>query len=254
VSLGVVVALALLGGPAVAHAQRLGQAPHDRPINPDRAVRTFGPTARTSHTLQAFAFTGLAAADSAAFGANVLGSRFCVGTPCSYEAALFLPAGALVTSIELEACDTSISASVTATLFTQAPREGGLFKLAEVSTGDAQTPGCNFFEANLSVMETVDNFSNTYQVEVFINGTNNTTRFQAVRVYYNLQVSPAPPAATFNDVPTTHPFFQWIEAFAAAGITTGCSVAPPLYCPDNFVTRGQMAVFISKALGLEFAP
>jgi hypothetical protein len=63
-------------------------------------------------------------------------------------------------------------------------------------------------------------------------------------------VSPAPGTATFNDVPTTHPFFQFIEALHASGITGGCSAAPPLYCPDNSVSRGQMAVFLAKALGL----
>jgi hypothetical protein len=238
----------------VAHAQRLGQAPQDASANQDRVVRTFGPTARTSHTLQAFAFNGFAAADSAVFGANLFGSRFCSGAACSFEAPLFLPAGALVTAIELEGCDTNPAASVTVTLFTQLPLEGGLFPLAALTTGQAQTPGCNFFEVNLPVPETVNNFSNTYQVEVFIDGATDTTRFQAVRVYYTLQVSPAPPAATFSDVPTTHPFFRWIEALVAAGITTGCNVTPPLYCPDDFVTRAQMAVFISKALGLQFAP
>ncbi len=65
-----------------------------------------------------------------------------------------------------------------------------------------------------------------------------------------LPVSPAPATATFNDVPTTHPFFQFIEALYASGITAGCQAAPPLYCPDNPVTRGQMAVFLAKALGL----
>ncbi|MGD2051348.1 MAG: hypothetical protein PVI35_02635 [Acidimicrobiia bacterium] len=42
-----------------------------------------------------------------------------------------------------------------------------------------------------------------------------------------------------------------IEAIAAAGITTGCN--PPYstgYCPDDVVTRGQMAAFLSRALDL----
>jgi hypothetical protein len=42
-----------------------------------------------------------------------------------------------------------------------------------------------------------------------------------------------------------------IEAIAEAGITQGCN--PPVndrYCPDRTVTRGQMAVFISRALTL----
>jgi hypothetical protein len=57
----------------------------------------------------------------------------------------------------------------------------------------------------------------------------------------------------FGDVPPTHPFRQYIEAFYNAGITSGCSNSPMLYCPDSPVTRGQMAVFIERALG-NFSP
>jgi hypothetical protein len=42
-----------------------------------------------------------------------------------------------------------------------------------------------------------------------------------------------------------------IEWMAAAGITKGCN--PPtndLFCPDSTVTRGQMAAFLVRALGL----
>jgi hypothetical protein len=42
-----------------------------------------------------------------------------------------------------------------------------------------------------------------------------------------------------------------IEAIAAAGITKGCN--PPvndLYCPSDRVNRGQMAAFLTRALGL----
>ena len=41
-----------------------------------------------------------------------------------------------------------------------------------------------------------------------------------------------------------------IEAIFAAGITTGCSVSPSLFCPTEPVTRGQMAAFLSRALEL----
>jgi hypothetical protein len=53
---------------------------------------------------------------------------------------------------------------------------------------------------------------------------------------------------TFDDVPPTHVFFRFIEALVAAGITSGCSVTPPLYCPDSSVTRGQMAVFLLRGI------
>ncbi len=79
-----------------------------------------------------------------------------------------------------------------------------------------------------------------------------TQFFGSVDVWWKRTVSPAPGTASFNDVPTNHPFFQFIEALRASGITGGCNAAPPLYCPDSPVTRGQMAVFLAKALGLSW--
>ena len=38
-----------------------------------------------------------------------------------------------------------------------------------------------------------------------------------------------------------------IDALAAAGITLGCSAEPLLYCPDQPVTRAQMAGFLVRA-------
>jgi hypothetical protein len=37
-----------------------------------------------------------------------------------------------------------------------------------------------------------------------------------------------------------------------SGITGGCNAAPPMFCPDQPVTRGQMAVFLAAALGLSW--
>ncbi len=65
----------------------------------------------------------------------------------------------------------------------------------------------------------------------------------------------APPAAVgvFEDVPRQLPDAAWIEQFRADGITGGCSAAPLLYCPDDAVTRAQMAVFLLVARHLEEA-
>jgi streptogramin lyase len=57
-----------------------------------------------------------------------------------------------------------------------------------------------------------------------------------------------PPPATgtvFNDVPASHPFAAWIESLAGFKITGGCGSGN--YCPENPVTRGQMAVFLLKS-------
>jgi glucose/arabinose dehydrogenase len=57
-----------------------------------------------------------------------------------------------------------------------------------------------------------------------------------------------PPACegVFDDVPCPSLFADWIEDVAARGITGGCNVSPPLYCPDAAVTRAQMAPFLLK--------
>ena len=56
---------------------------------------------------------------------------------------------------------------------------------------------------------------------------------EKLQIVWVRQVSPAPDTATFNDVPTSHPFFQFVEALAKSGITGGCNTAPPLYCPGR---------------------
>ena len=62
--------------------------------------------------------------------------------------------------------------------------------------------------------------------------------------------TPAPTEGTFaDDDDSVHQ--DDIEALAAAGITKGCN--PPantLFCPEDPVTRGQMAAFLNRALGL----
>ncbi len=65
----------------------------------------------------------------------------------------------------------------------------------------------------------------------------------------------APPAAVgiFADVPAADPFAPWVEEAAALQITVGCGGGN--FCPAAPVTRGQMAVFLLKALlGFDYTP
>jgi hypothetical protein len=55
-----------------------------------------------------------------------------------------------------------------------------------------------------------------------------------------------PSTRYFTDVPPSNPFFPFVQKMAQVGITAGC--APGLYCPDETLTRGQMAVFIVTGL------
>jgi len=54
-------------------------------------------------------------------------------------------------------------------------------------------------------------------------------------------------AASFTDVPDTHTFSNDIQWLADAGVTKGCN--PPtndMFCPDDNVTRAQMAAFMHR--------
>ncbi len=50
---------------------------------------------------------------------------------------------------------------------------------------------------------------------------------------------------SFPDVPTSDPFYAFIENLFHNGITGGCTGGG--YCPSNSVTRAQMAVFLMKS-------
>jgi len=57
---------------------------------------------------------------------------------------------------------------------------------------------------------------------------------------------PAARAQTFDDVPTNHWAYAFIEELARRGVTSGCGNGD--YCPDATVTRAQMAVFLIRAM------
>lgn len=59
--------------------------------------------------------------------------------------------------------------------------------------------------------------------------------------------------ARFVDVADGSLFAEDIYKIAARGVTVGCSTNPPMFCPDQSVTREQMAAFIIRALG-DFNP
>jgi hypothetical protein len=59
----------------------------------------------------------------------------------------------------------------------------------------------------------------------------------------------------FIDVPADHWAADWIERLYDAGLTAGCQADPPLYCPTQSTTRGQMAVLLGKAIhGADYLP
>ena len=165
-----------------------------------------------------------------------------------FVASPHLPAGATITYFELDACSTSSASAVIATLY-DCDFQGDCSSAAPVFVVVSPSTGC--LDPSVSGLSfTVNNFNKQQTVRVELGAHDDTTSFAGVILGYVLNVSPAPADATFPDVPTSDFGFQYIEALNASGITGGCGGG--LYCPDAPVTRRQMAIFIAKALGLQF--
>jgi hypothetical protein len=59
-----------------------------------------------------------------------------------------------------------------------------------------------------------------------------------------------PATAYFQDVPPSgipdSEFFPYVQRLAQLGITAGCQASPPLFCPDESIPQGEMAVFVIR--------
>ena len=179
------------------------------------------------------------------------------GTGSEGAAPLDLPDGVSLAQLQFWAYDVDPVNWLTFDVFEacQAPGAGG--EPITTLIGTAETfgaPGTYYGTTPLNGY-TVNNTNCHYSIRVLFVplGTacvQEALQVQKMRVSWVRQVSPAPAAATFNDVPTSHPFFQFVEALSKSGITGGCGGGA--YCPNQPLTRGQMAVFLAKGLGLEW--
>ena len=176
-----------------------------------------------------------------------------LGTELFADAPVVLPTGANIAAVRWWANDTNAAADIAGFLFeTCHPAFGaGPTVITTIASASPMTSGATGNQSGVLAGSavTVRNDACHYMARVRFDATTALT-LQKIRVQWNRQVSPAPAAATFSDVPTTHPQFRFVEALVNAGITGGCAAG--VYCPDAAVTRGQMAVFLSVALGLNF--
>ncbi len=126
----------------------------------------------------------------------------------------------------------------TGTVFDDVPCTGGIYDpWIEELAGLQVTTGCQVSPPLYCPGATV----NRQQMAVFLLKMKNGSAYD-------------PPDCTgvFDDVPCTPGvgFPDWIEKLFADGVTGGCQAMPPLYCPTNPNTRGQMAVFLVKNFSL----
>ena len=171
------------------------------------------------------------------------------GTLVYFAAPIQIPSGALLKTLELDLCDITGTPGYVQGNLVESDRLGNILHSTPYILSDAT--GCQTKVQDLTSLNIVaDNHTKHLWLQAIVGSATTATGLAGMAVGYQLQVSPAPAIATFLDVPTNHPFFQFVEALAASGITGGCGGGK--YCPDSPVTRGQMAVFLAKALGLQF--
>jgi hypothetical protein len=230
-----------------------GQEP-SRPAAVSR-TKTYGTDQLNYYRIAASEFTllGTSSGDAysdVAYSETIPFQRYSSVAGGRFVASAHLPSGAIVTYFELDSCDEDPANDVYAVLFSTDILGNPISTTTGLSSNDNAIP-CGYASADVSAAGIqVDNYRNQLIVLVATESGTVNTRFAGVILGYKLQVSPSPLFADFNDVPTNHPFFQFVEALYSSGITAGCGSGN--YCPDAPLTRGQMAVFLSKALGLQW--
>lgn len=184
---------------------------------------------------------------------NYLGGN---GAGGSYSAPLHLPDGALITQMCLYYYDPN-STGTDATIFAMKLPAGGQ------EAGLVAVPGGHVFEYVNIGYGTVctDPMSFTIRSDADLDGlgsrhlayfvyaeTHAATKIGGVRITWHRQISPPPLSPTFADVPNGAFGYAGIEALAASGITQGCGNGN--FCPNQTMTRAQMAALLARALGL----
>ena len=170
-----------------------------------------------------------------------------------FNHSLALQSGVLVTAAAIDACDNDpISDSDIHLFIVRDPRGPSPTASVVLHGHTTDAPGCQSYLYPASPAFSIGNEDNEFVIKVCFAPPqiNDLIGFKAVRIYYQLQVSPAPASATFADVPTDYWAFRYVEALAASGITAGCG--GDNFCPDAPLSRAQMAVFLAKALGLHW--
>jgi hypothetical protein len=264
--------LALVLAASSSMAQNLTSSPPPPRLSPPpakaipRLPETFGTLQTTYVQVPANAFLPHRSDQTYQSDNFGLGPRWPTGLAHDLVAPLHLPAGAKIVYLELDYVDSSATEAALGTLVVCTflgqdcvvhPAAGAgpadCLTPGFICSGIAAAPGLGSRSADLSDDDiTVNNFVNSYSVLAELSEGDGTEKIAGMIVGYVLQVSPAPATPSFNDVPTGDFGYQYIEALALSGITGGCQASPPLFCPDAFVTRRQMAVFLAKALGLQW--
>ena len=211
---------------------------------PPKEMPEYGTTGTSSVRIPAWDFSRM---DGGPLGVGAGISRFPADSALPFlVSSVHVPGGTRITRVELDYCDTSTGDHLVMSLL-ECDNQGQ--NCTNLINLESTANGCSFVADN-SLNHRIDNYHHLYVLDAGFGEVDGTVQLASVILSYQLDVSPAPGTPTFGDVPPSDPAFQFIEALVASSITAGC--AGGNYCPDAPLTRRQMAVFLAKALGLQW--
>lgn len=252
--LGLVAAMMFFFNPAITQGEELAGVEPETPLEED----VFEPNEDSGGLY--YQYTWVPASnfvvgypgnmDMAFNGTTLAMYRFagdCGGNPEGVFANIRLPSGAYLYQIQYYYRDTS--ASSLGFFAYRVPYNGSIQSMIPVTSS---VNGGTVHNATVnSAYRTIANRNNLYYAWVNFNAIGQSLELRGARLYWHRQIRPG----------LGHPFVDighlpqlWrdsIAALRASGITSGTS--PTTYSPGMNVTRGQMAVFLAKALGLYWA-
>lgn len=242
----------LVSATAAAQMSSAPPAPQVVPVDmgaaPDITPKAYGTTATTVVKIHGTAFRSQSSGDKLdAYWDTGITFRSAGDVAYMLHAPVQLPAGALVTQVGFDGYDVDPTLNINWGIYwvsqSNADTTGHIAWYSSSYSGGA-------FNTTADITQHTVDSGKYYFALVQLPKLGQDLAIKGMRITYKLQVSPAPVTASFTDVPVGHWAFQYVEAMKASGITTGTS--PTTFSPDGAVTRAQLAVFLSRALGLHY--
>lgn len=166
-----------------------------------------------------------------------------------FDAPLHLPSGVTPLVAWFEVCDFSTTGKLWAQLLA-CPNDNAACTTTTVlfDTGVGDEPGCYRDAVAITEPGLITNGTHSYTLRIADTDRTIETRFGALTVFWMRNLSPADGTANYVDVPLGDARRSYVEALTASGIAANCGTAR--FCPDDPLTRAQLAIFLAKALGL----
>jgi hypothetical protein len=203
---------------------------------------------------------------SGSSGIFATGSNGVVTTP-SFTANSIAGSYTVTASVGTSVVDFTLTNGAATCTFTVTPASG-VTPVGFVSTGGtavinvvASAPTCAWSATSEASWITLSSSGGTGNGSVTVSaGANNTGADLTSAVLIAGQSIPVVEDITatqvFADVPPGSFGFDAINLFYDDGVTSGCAASPLIYCPNDSVTRAEMAIFIVRSVfkGNSFIP